>query len=291
MQTLNELHTQHRGDFDTVVIDTADWAERLCIQEVCAQSGYTALGGQDDYGRSYNLLETKFCEMLDQLTYMNEQGWHTLVLAHAMVVKVQQPEEIGAYDKWQLALEKKTSKKLKEWPEMVLFLNYRTMVVEDRKTKTKKGTGGQRVAYSTHSPCWDAKCRLQGVPAEFDFEMENGVHQGWEAIKHLFTHQPKTAEPLATPQTAPSSPPPPPAAAATATSAPPPSELQRPAVRKLLAAMHDNGVTWHQVLNVIVAKGHWPQGTPVGNLDDQYIEGRLLPNLPKIAAALKGKAA
>lgn len=290
MMSLDDLHKNHQEEFDTVVIDTADWADRLGVKEVCAENGFSALGGQEDYGHSYNLLETKFCTMLDQLTYMNEQGWNVLILAHSQVVKIQQPEEIGAYDKWELACNKKISKKLKEWPEMLLFLNYRTLVVEDRKTKTKKGTGGQRVAYSQHSPCWDAKCRLAGVPAEFDFEAEfdsSGSlirHQGWETIKHLFAATEPAKVPHALPRSAPENRQEP---AKTA----PAQEEARPPLRKLMAAMQQSAVTWEQVLSVIVQKGHFPKNTPMKNLPDDYIEGRLIPAIPNIAKALKGDAA
>ena len=43
---------------------------------------------------------------------------------------------------------------------MLLFCSYKTNVVTDEKTKSKKAVGGKRVMYSTHNPCWDAKNRF-----------------------------------------------------------------------------------------------------------------------------------
>lgn len=275
-QMLNSLQKDHSAEFDTVVLDTADWAEKLCVRELCAKHNLSALGGQEDYGHSYNLLEKEFGSFLDQLTGMVKAGWNVLILAHAKMRTTQQPDEFGAYDRWELKLEKKTSALLKEWPEMLLFLNYKVLVIEDKKTKVKKGTGGRRVAYSSHAPCWDAKNRF-GLPEEFDFEMEDGLHQGWETIKHLFD-QSKPAKTKAKPA---------PAAKTEQTSA----EESAP-VRRLLASLEQNNLTWGDVLGVIVAKGHFPKATPIASLPEDYIDGRLIPALPKIAKGLKkGSAA
>ncbi|WP_425607041.1 AAA family ATPase [Rubellicoccus peritrichatus] len=52
---------------------------------------------------------------------------------------------------------------------MVLFANYKTFVIEDDKTKSKKAQGGRRVMRTSHHPCWDAKNR-HGLADELDFE-------------------------------------------------------------------------------------------------------------------------
>ena len=43
---------------------------------------------------------------------------------------------------------------------MLLFCSYKTNVVTDEKTKSKKAIGGKRIMYATHDPCWDAKNRF-----------------------------------------------------------------------------------------------------------------------------------
>ena len=43
---------------------------------------------------------------------------------------------------------------------MLLFCSYKTNVVTDEKTKSKKAIGGKRIMYATHNPCWDAKTRF-----------------------------------------------------------------------------------------------------------------------------------
>ena len=84
--------------------------------------------------------------------------------------KFEQPDEMGAYDRWELKLNKKDAPLFKEWADMMLFLNYKTTVALSNSGKAK-ATGGKRVVYATHSPCWDAKNR-HGLPDEFDLDYE-----------------------------------------------------------------------------------------------------------------------
>ena len=59
MQMLSEFCKDPQG-YDALIVDTADWAEGLCIPHICAQHSLDALGGQSDYGHSYNLLEVEW---------------------------------------------------------------------------------------------------------------------------------------------------------------------------------------------------------------------------------------
>ena len=89
------------------------------------------------------------------------RGVHVVLTAHAMMRKFEQPDEMGAYDRWELKLQKKTSALVKEWSDLLLFANYKTLsVATDEKGKKFKAQGGRRVIYTSHHPCWDAKNRL-----------------------------------------------------------------------------------------------------------------------------------
>ena len=91
--------------------------------------------------------------------------------------KFEQPDEMGAYDRWEMKLSKKVAPLLKEWADIVLFCNYKTDIITDNKTQSKKATGGKRVMYASHHPCWDAKNRY-GLPDVMPMEFNQ--------IKHLF---------------------------------------------------------------------------------------------------------
>ena len=152
----------------TLVIDTADWAEQFCIKEVCKR---LKVGGIEDvgYGKGYTYVKEEFAKMLGICNKLVDKGVNVVFTAHAQMRKFEQPDELGAYDRWEMKLSKQCSPLLKEWADMVLFCNYKTSVVTDSKTKSKKATGGSRMMYSSHHPCWDAKNRY-GLPDEMEMD-------------------------------------------------------------------------------------------------------------------------
>lgn len=163
----------------TLVIDTADWAEQLCITHVCSKK--EGVTGIEDfgYGKGYVYLAEEFGRFLNALTEVIEAGINVAITAHAKMRKFEQPDETGAYDRWELKLSKTTAPLLKEWADMVLFANYKIYVVNvDNQGATKgknKAQGGQRVMYATHHSCWDAKNR-HGLPDEMPFEYTKIAH-------------------------------------------------------------------------------------------------------------------
>ena len=168
----------------TLVIDTADWAERLCVESVCRSHGKK---GIEDfgYGNGYTYVAEEWGRFLNQLQDVIDIANINVVLtAHAIIRKFEQPNEMGAYDRYELKLGKKTTAQTspltKEWADMVLFANYKTFsVAADDKGKKHKAQGGQRVMYTSHHPCWDAKNR-DGLAEElpFDFEQIRYVIEG-----------------------------------------------------------------------------------------------------------------
>lgn len=163
---------------DTLIIDTADWAERLCISDICAR--YNKDGIEEfGYGKGYVYLEEEFGRFLNSLSDLISRGINVVLTAHAQTRKFEQPDEMGAYDRWEFKLEKKTAPLVKEWADMVLFVNYKTFVVNSKSDGkgSNKAQGGKRVIYTTHHVCWDAKNR-HGLPIELTFDSpENGYSQ------------------------------------------------------------------------------------------------------------------
>lgn len=166
----------------TLVIDTADWAERLCNEAVCAMNKVESIE-TFSYGKGYVFAQEEFGRLLDKLELVRKQGIHILIVAHAMMRKFEQPEELGAYDRWELKLSKKIAPMVREWVDALLFVNYKVLVVNvDNKGAAKgknKVQGGKRVMYTAHHSCWDAKNRF-GLPeeAEFSYEVIRGVIEG-----------------------------------------------------------------------------------------------------------------
>ena len=161
----------------TLAVDTADWAEQMAQKELLDKH---QMSGIEDfgYGKGYVYSAEDFGKMLNKLSEVIESGNHVIVNAHAMMRKFEQPDEMGAYDRWELKLSKKCAPMLKEWADIVLFANYETYVVmEAGKEKAKKGKalGGRRVMYTTHHPCWDAKNRF-GLADKLPFDFAEIAH-------------------------------------------------------------------------------------------------------------------
>lgn len=143
----------------TVVLDTADKLEQLISRHVCLKYGISSIEDAG-YGKGYTYLAEAWIELMKICDNVIDSGKNIVFVAHAQMRKFEQPDEMGAYDRWELKLSKKTSPLLKEWSDMLLFCSYKTNVVTDEKTKSKKAVGGKRVMYSAHNPCWDAKNRF-----------------------------------------------------------------------------------------------------------------------------------
>lgn len=163
----------HPDEFKTLVIDTVDWAEQLCVDYICSKHGKS---GIEDfgYGNGYVYTKEEFGRFLNRLEDVIERGVNVVLTAHAQIRKFEQPDEMGAYDRYELKLGKKTQSQtsplVKEWADMLLFAKYKTYsVAADDKGKKHKAQGGKRVMYTSHHPCWDAKNRY-GLAEELSFD-------------------------------------------------------------------------------------------------------------------------
>lgn len=298
----------------TLVIDTADWAEMLCTEAVCAKSQKS---GIEDfgYGKGYVYLAEEFGRLLNLLTEVIGQGIHVVVTAHAKMRKFEQPDEMGAYDRWELKLQKQTAPLLKEWADMVLFANYKTIVVNVDGQGAQKGKnkaqGGKRVMYTSHHPCWDAKNRY-GLPDElpFDYEAIRPVIEAGTAAPVTASPVPETprqnsmpaaelpkvdagvqmnmddylqpAEDRRTEQTAPDPVLPPPRVLIDSDPAKVPQALQD--------LMRANGVIEWDIQNVCESKGYVPTGTPLDQYDvvnPGFVEGVLIGAWDQVYQAIR----
>ncbi len=259
----------------TLVLDTADWAERLCRDGVCAKNDKSGL--EDfGYGKGYSYVFEDFGRMLNLLDQVIDRGIHVIVTAHAAMRKFEQPDETGSYDRWELKLinaqKCSVANMLKEWADMVLFANYETYVIKGKNEMEKnKVTGGKRVMHTTHHPCWDAKNRF-GLPDKLPFEFAQVAHCFNTASSAVVT-------PTITP------PPPAPPQDANSTTAGRSSTLIQDACpsgqpngipRELWDLMQHNGVSEPQIRKVVSKRGYYPEDTPISNYDPAFVSGVLV---------------
>lgn len=156
-------------EIGTLVIDTVDAAETLCIAHVLKEKKWKGIEDAG-YGKGYTYLAEEFGKLLTSLDRIVDAGKNVLLLAHAQIRKFEQPDELGAYDRWELKLQKKCAPLVKEWCDLLLFANYKTDVITSSDGRTVKGEGGKRrVMYAAHTAAWDAKNRL-GLPDSMPFD-------------------------------------------------------------------------------------------------------------------------
>lgn len=168
----------------TLVLDTADWAEQMEIDDLLKSNNKN---GIEDfgYGKGYTYSAERFGKMLNLMSEVAEKGINIVITAHAQLRKVELPEEMGAYDHWEMKTSKKVAPLIREWADAVLFLNYKVNVINiDNQGAAKgknKAQGGRRVIHTNHTPFWDAKNRY-GMPDELPLE--------YESIGPIFADQP-----------------------------------------------------------------------------------------------------
>lgn len=173
----------HPEELDTLIVDTIDWAEPMATTYVCAQKGLKDIESAG-YGKGYTYLADEIKRFLRLLDAVIASGTNVVLVAHSQMRKVELPDEMGAFDMYDLKTQKRTAPLYKEWADMVLFCNYKTNVVTDATTRKQKAQGGKRVMYTTHTPQWDAKNRFD-LPDELPME--------YAAIEHIFKDAPSKA--------------------------------------------------------------------------------------------------
>lgn len=256
----------------TLVLDTADWAQRLCTDAVCAR---LKIGGIEDlgYGKGYSYVYEDFGKLLNLLDQVIDRGINVIITAHAAMRKFEQPDEMGSYDRWELKLNNSQKCSIagmvKEWADMVLFANYETIVVKN-ENKKGKAQGGQRVMYTAHHPCWDAKNRFD-LPEKLTFE--------YEKVAHCFLQPADGAAHQAAPEPV-----------STAAEAPPVEQSSDPygIPPALLQLMQQYNVREQDIQRVVAMRGYYPESTPIRNYDPQFIEGVLVDAWQQVYNMIKG---
>lgn len=249
----------------TLVLDTADWAERLLCDELCAKNKWASMEALG-YGKCWQYALEEFGRLLDLLTDVRDAGMNVVVTAHAMVSKFDLPDEAASYDRWTMKMYKKDAALLKEWADALLFVNYKTVVemVGEGFSAKGKARGAKRTMFTTHHAAWDAKNRW-GLPDE--------VPLGFEAIA---PHVPSPAAPAPAPAPAPASA----AEAARADEADGLPAFWAPAVE----LMRRDGVSLDEVKRFAMLQGHFTMDTPLEAYPPEYISGLIVPQWDAVRA-------
>ena len=188
------LREQH--DYQTVVIDSCDWLERLIWDQLCEQYGAPSIEKVDGgYARGYTHALTQWRQVLNGLSELRaRRGMCVILLAHAKVEKFEDPEH-AAYDRYSPRLHKHANALITEWVDAVLFATRKIITKteeagfgRDRTIAAGLGRdGGERVLRTVGSPSCVAKNRF-ALPAE--------LFLSWSALMRAMSPDPApTAKP------------------------------------------------------------------------------------------------
>lgn len=261
----------------TYVIDTLDWAEILCKNFVCSRAKKNSIE-EFGYGKGYTYLAEEFGKLLNLLTEVIDGGINVVLLAHAKMRKFEQPDELGAYDRWEMKLTRQVAPLVSEWADTILFANYKTYVVKS-ETDKNKAQGGYRTMYTSHHPCWDAKNR-DGLADELPFDFEQ--------IKHIIPNSPKAVETAAVNESVqqinqmiehedfveavePTE-----EKSNVTSDEKTVLSSSNPVIQSLFDLMNENNVTLKEIQTVVADKGYYPSDTPIERYDPDFITGVLV---------------
>ena len=164
-------------EFGTAVIDSADWTEKLLIEHLLAETKKKSI--EDfGYGKGWIQVAERFARLLSSCDKLIDRGINVFFVAHSHVKRVEPPDQMAAYDRYELKLSKQCSPLLKEWADELWFAQFKTKLVESESGRMKGKGGKERILYTTHSAAYDAKTR-SGLPEELALE--------WEGVAHLFS--------------------------------------------------------------------------------------------------------
>jgi hypothetical protein len=175
MTALDELAAGGHG-YQTVVVDSADWAERLAVENLLAETKQPSIESFG-YGKGWVQAAERFARFLGKLDACVDAGMHVLVIGHAHIRRVEPPDQMAAYDRYEPKLAKQTSPLLKEWADELYFAQFKTKLIEADSGKMKARGGKERVLLTTHSAAYDAKTRA-GLAEELPLE--------WASIASVF---------------------------------------------------------------------------------------------------------
>ena len=174
---LHELASESH-DYQTVVIDSLDWLERLIWDDLCQKYGVTSIEKVDGgYGKGYIHALTGWRRIIEQLTTLHhDRGMLVLAIAHAKIEKFEDPESTP-YDRYSPRLHKHAAALFVEWVDAVLFATrkFRTQTEEagfNRKRTTAHAIGkdgGERILKTIGGPSCVAKNRY-GLEAEIPLD-------------------------------------------------------------------------------------------------------------------------
>lgn|SRR5512138_9047 len=161
--------TNESHPYKALAIDTFDWLEPLCWEEVCRVGGKKSI---EDFGfkTGYITALEYWKSLLFRIDRMRrEKNMMVIVLAHSCVRTFKNPTG-DDFDRFTMKTHEKASSLLKEWSDVVLFANHEQFAKKVDKSRAKGISTGARIVHTTYSAAWDAGSRYsmpETLPLDF----------------------------------------------------------------------------------------------------------------------------
>lgn len=164
------------ASYDTIIIDSIDWTERMLVDQLLTEHKKKSV--EDfGYGKGWVMAAEKMSRLLGSLESLINAGKNVVLIAHSQVKRVEPPDLLAAYDRYELKMSKQSSPLVKEWADELWFFKFKTKTVESESGRSKGIGGKERIILTTHSAAYDAKTR-SGLAEELPMT--------WESVAHLF---------------------------------------------------------------------------------------------------------
>jgi hypothetical protein len=150
-----DLLINEDNEYQSVVIDTVDWLEKLIWKTVCEDNKVASIENIG-YGKGYAFAMTHWEKFFSGLEVLRGKEKAIVVLAHNEI-RTFNPPDGDPWDRYQIKLHKTAAAKLEEWADVILFAGYNVIV----KAKSKQAINAEteRLIYTSSRPAWKAGSR------------------------------------------------------------------------------------------------------------------------------------
>jgi hypothetical protein len=198
---VEDLDANPNHGFSALGFDTADALEALVHRHICEREGKGSIE-EFGFGKGYQVALDEFRRFLATLDRLRSKGMHIVIVGHSIVKTFKNPEGED-YDRYQLRVHDKTAGLIKEWSDVVGFINFEGggAKLKGDASQAKRARGwstGKRVVHLHREAAWDAKSRLS-MPAEIELDV---AHPWAPFAQAAGGSRDTTAESLATEVTA-----------------------------------------------------------------------------------------
>lgn len=173
-ELLGLLIQLHDSTYRSIIIDTADWLEKIIFDAVARKAGKETIE-EIGFGKGYQAVEKVWLSVVNSLTSLWNQNRHIIFTCHSEILKFDNPEG-DSFNYYRPALHPKGGKCLAEWCSEVLYLKHREFTREIKEGFNSKRNiavgAGERVIVCNEQPAIEAKNRL-GMPDELPLAIES----------------------------------------------------------------------------------------------------------------------